>query len=154
MNKRTRSVCPVNLSSTYEYPHLIVPVNECNLNTALGNGHPLYPPCSNFDIPAFRAGKTSSLVFILPTKTQQWWDQYTMSGAGAINVYKLPNPASTISTFNNIDAGELVGSVPNLTPGSVCTISSGPCTPRQKLGNRIDPLETLTCSIFKIVIGC
>ncbi|KAL1641493.1 hypothetical protein SLS58_005998 [Diplodia intermedia] len=83
------SSCPPNLSGPYEFPHLIIPISRTSPTTSFptsynGTVSPTTSSLFNFDIPASLAGKTCSLVFLLPRKADLVTSDYTLSGAGGI----------------------------------------------------------------------
>jgi hypothetical protein len=125
--------CPAALGSTYEYPHLIIPVSSAKPTTAFGTSYfgsinSTFSSIYNFDIPASFAGKTCSLEFFLPNKPLITSD-YTFSGTGAIDFALLKGPATQSTTFANAPAVAKDLGTFTITPGSSTVVVSGPCAP-------------------------
>ncbi|KAJ5628459.1 ubiquitin 3 binding protein But2 C-terminal domain-containing protein [Penicillium lividum] len=125
--------CSTSLSSgTFEFPHLIVPINSQSPNQAFGtsfNGEVTSSISSifNFDIPRSDSGKTCSLVFLFPNKADLKTSDFTFSGDGKIDIAQLSAAASSLTTFNNApsvskDLGDIT-----VSPGNSFVISSFSC---------------------------
>ncbi|KAL9050148.1 MAG: hypothetical protein Q9162_006819 [Coniocarpon cinnabarinum] len=134
--------CPASLSGNYEFPHLIVPVDKNQPNTALGTSYngtfsSTVSSLFNFDVPPADADKTCTLVFLMPDQEDLQTSSYELSGSGGIDVQGLVSPATQGTTYANAPAvsGD-VGSVPSLAPGNSYTISSSPCASGQTIGWR------------------
>ncbi|KAL8953111.1 MAG: hypothetical protein Q9222_000994 [Ikaeria aurantiellina] len=151
----TMSSCPAALSSGFEYPHLIVPVDKDQPDTALNtgyNGHfsPTVSSIFNFDIPPSDEGKTCSLVFLFPTRDQLQTSNYTLSGSGGIDIVRLNDPASSETTYNNQPSVEqAVGSVPDLQAGNSYVIGSGDCFAGRRVGYKISATGSLDLDYFQ-----
>ncbi|KAH7058701.1 ubiquitin 3 binding protein But2 C-terminal domain-containing protein [Macrophomina phaseolina] len=151
----TSSSCPANLSGTYEYPHLIVPVDSSAPTKAYGtqyNGKVSSTISSlfNFDIPASYAGKTCSLVFLLPNKKDLQTSDFTLTGAGGIAISKLSSPATEQTTFQSVpkSAGK-VGEVASVTPGNSWVVSSGACEAGARVGYEVSATGGLQLEWFE-----
>lgn len=147
--------CSASLSGTYEYPHLMVTVDKNKPDSALGTGYngtfsSTVSTLYSFDIPPSDAGKTCSLVFLLPNLQDLQTSSYTLSGSGGIDVKGLQSPADEGTTYNNIPAtsGE-VGSVPNVASGNSYTIASGPCASGQRIGYEVSATGGLDLNYFQ-----
>lgn len=127
------SNCGTTLNSgSFEFPHLIIPINSASPNTASGtsfNGEVTSTISSifNFDIPQSDSGKTCSLVFLFPEQSQLQTSSFTFSGDGKVDVSQLSSPASSSTTFNNApsvskDLGDIT-----LSPGNSFVISTFSC---------------------------
>lgn len=86
--------CPKNLSGTYEFPHLIVPIDSTQPNTALAD---TFSPSItstvstifNFDIPDEPQGQTCSLIFLFPSLSALPASHYNLTGGGYIEFTSL-----------------------------------------------------------------
>ncbi|KAM0335475.1 hypothetical protein ACHAQA_000523 [Verticillium albo-atrum] len=104
--KQDDNSCPTDLSGTYEYPHLIIPVDSSNPDKAAGtsyNGEVNSKISSifNFDIPSAYKGKTCSLVFLFPKKEDLETSDWKLSGSGEVDFCKLEGVADEKTTYNN-----------------------------------------------------
>jgi len=152
----TSSTSPTELSGSYEYPHLIVPVDDSKPETALGVSYegvvsPTVSSLFNFDIPASYAGKNCNVVLLFPDGSQQWQPAATFKTPGGITVQQLTTPASTTMTYANVPKGQIVGSVSHLEAGHGYTISTGPCAAGKTLGYRIDSADGLDLQFFQSI---
>ena len=147
--------CPAALSGTYEYPHLMVPVDESQPNTALGTSYngtfsSTVSTIFNFDIPPGDAGKTCTLVFLLPDLKDLQTSSYTLSGSGGIDVKGLQAPADQGTTYSNVPASSGdVGSVASISSGNSYTISSGACAADQRIGYEVSATGSLALNYFQ-----
>ncbi|KAJ5171709.1 hypothetical protein N7492_004302 [Penicillium capsulatum] len=136
-SRSAASGCPTTLSGShtsgnYEYPHLIVPVNSTSPDTAFGSGYfgtvsPSISSIFNFDIPSSDAGKTCSLVFLFPKKSDLETSSYEFSGNGKIDISKLSKAATDKTTRNNMpsvsqDLGQIT-----ISPGNSYLVSTFSC---------------------------
>ncbi|KAF1942383.1 hypothetical protein EJ02DRAFT_345705 [Clathrospora elynae] len=125
--------CPADLNGSYEYPHLIVPVDSENTSKAYGtsyNGKVDAHMCSifNFDIPTSYSGKTCSLVFLFPIQKDLETSSYTTSGSGKVVFSRLEGPASEDTTYATQPSKMSMGSYSvSVAPGNSYTIHSGAC---------------------------
>ncbi|KAF4311600.1 Glycoside hydrolase subgroup catalytic core [Botryosphaeria dothidea] len=151
----TGKTCPANLSGTYEYPHLIVPVDAAAPSKAYGtqyNGRvsPTVSSLFNFDIPASYAGKTCSLVFLLPTKQDLETSDFTLAGAGGIAVARLAAPATEQTTYASAPkSGGKVGEVASVTPGNAWVVASGACEAGARVGYEVSATGGLELEWFE-----
>ena len=125
--------CPTTLTSgSYEFPHLIVPVNSSSPDTASGTSYfgtvsPSVSSIFNFDVPSSDSGKTCSLVFLFPKKEDLETSDYSFSGDGKIDIAKLSKPASESTTSSNMpsvsqDLGQIT-----ISPGNSYVVSTFSC---------------------------
>lgn len=131
--------CPANLGGTYEYPHLIVPVDSTKPSTTLGtsyNGEVSSTVSSlfNFDIPASDSGKTCSLVFLFPTQAELETSSFTFSGSGAIDFAMLSSPASESTTYDSVPAVKTDYGSTTVAPGNSYTIATFDCPANSAVG--------------------
>ncbi|KAJ9649368.1 hypothetical protein H2199_000143 [Coniosporium tulheliwenetii] len=145
---------PNNPNHPFEYPHLIVPVDASQPNRAFGTSYngrfsPTISTLFNFDIPASYAGRTCSLVFLLPTREQLVSSSFTLSGAGGISVDALAQPATEGTSFASMLAGSRVGGVESVVPGNGYAVASGACRAGARVGYRVGATGTLDLEYFQ-----
>ena len=151
----TAGACPADLSGSYEYPHLIVPVDKDQPNTALGTSYngtisPSVSSVYNFDIPHSDEGKTCTLVFMLPEQQDLETSSFSLSGSGGIDVNGLTGPADQSTSYSNAPAvASEAGSVPSVAPGNTYTISSGPCAAGAKIAYELSSTGSLDLEYFQ-----
>lgn len=97
----TPAACPAELTGSWQFPHLIVPVNSAEPDKAYGtqfNGTAsgTISTIFNFDIPASYAGKECSIEFLFPTQDQLETSAYTYS-PGMFNFAFLKGAATEVS---------------------------------------------------------
>ncbi|KAL8934472.1 MAG: hypothetical protein Q9216_005898, partial [Gyalolechia sp. 2 TL-2023] len=147
--------CPADLSGDFEFPHLIVPVDQSHPDNAANtgfNGHfsPTISTIFNFDLPYSYAGRTCSLVFLFPQRESLQTSNYTLSGTGGIDVTRLLAPADSATTFNNQPAvNTTVGSVPDLQAGNSYTLGSGICFAGARIGYKVSATGSLDLNYFQ-----
>jgi hypothetical protein len=98
--------CPGDLSGSYEFPHLIIPVDKSQPDTPQGNrfnGTVGSNKCTifNFDINAKDAGKQCSAHFLFPEQSQLETSAYSFSGHGNLTFYWLESCVNQSTTWNN-----------------------------------------------------
>ncbi|KAI9834615.1 MAG: hypothetical protein M1826_000017 [Phylliscum demangeonii] len=130
--------CPAALSGPYEFPHLIVPVNPGTPNQAYGTtyaGQVTKDVSSlfNFDIPPSDTGKTCSLVFLFPAKSDLQTSSFIFSGAGGIDFSELSGVADASTTFANAPPIKTDYGVTTVAPGNSYTIATFPCPAGQRI---------------------
>ncbi|KAK0346555.1 hypothetical protein LTR91_019030 [Friedmanniomyces endolithicus] len=134
------STCPANLIGTnFEFPHLIVHVDEKHQDKALGNslnGLAAGTKSSifNFDIPAADAGKTCSLKFLLPAEGTMETSNYKLSGNGSFEFAILQAPATKDTTYETMPKVHEYLNDFELVPGNAYTVSSYPCPAGETVG--------------------
>ncbi|KAL8753683.1 MAG: hypothetical protein Q9199_004876 [Rusavskia elegans] len=151
----TPGTCPASLAGDFEFPHLIVPVDKNQPNAALGTSFnglvtPTVSSLFNFDLPASLEGRTCSLIFLFPTRDQLQTSNYTLSGAGGLNIERLVGPADSATTFNNQPKVNVtVGTVPDLQAGNKYVIGSGGCFAGERIGYKISATGSLDLDYFQ-----
>lgn len=151
----TGTVCPTSLTSgSYEYPHLIVPINSASPDTAAGtsyNGEVSSTISSifNFDIPASDSGKTCTLVFLFPEQKDLETSSFTISGDGKVDFAQLSSTATASTTYNNApsvmhDFGDFT-----LAPGNSYVISSFACPAGQAVAYEIKEAGSTNFTYFQ-----
>lgn len=148
------SSCPANLSGQYEYPHLIVPVDKTQPTKAGGTSYngvisSTVSSIFNFDIPASDAGKTCSLVFLLPNKDQLQTSDYTLSGTGGIQVSQLKSPATESTSFSTVPAVESDLGSTSIAAGNSYVISTFSCPAGQRVGYEFSATGSLDLEYFQ-----
>lgn len=124
--------CPTNLNGPYEFPHLIVPIDSSQPNTALGTSYfgevsSTISTIFNFDIPASDSGKTCNLIFLFPTQAQLTTSSFTFAGNGGIDFSLLSSVATQSTDFANAPAVKTDYGVTTVAPGNSYSIATFPC---------------------------
>ncbi|KZF26270.1 hypothetical protein L228DRAFT_264689 [Xylona heveae TC161] len=124
--------CPADLSGTFEFPHLIVPIDKSNPDKAYGTSYngevtPTISSIFNFDIPASDSGKTCTLVFLFPKQSDLQTSSFTFSGSGQIDFSSLATTATQQTTYNNAPKVSKDLGVFTVSPGNSYTISTFSC---------------------------
>lgn len=149
------SSCPANLNGAYEYPHLIVPVDSANPSKAYGTSYngtisSTVSTIFNFDIPASDAGKTCSLVFLLPQKSQLETSDYTFNGQGGLKITGLSSPATEQTTYSSVPAANsLTGSIPSVSAGNSYVVLTESCPAGQRVGFEFSSTGGLELNFFE-----
>jgi hypothetical protein len=126
------SSCPTTLGGSFEFPHLIVPVDSSSPDKAGGtkfNGvvSSTVSTIFNFDIPKSDEGKQCSLVFLFPEQADLQTSSFTFKGDGKIDVAELDKAATTSTTFNNAPAvSKDLGDI-TVSPGHSYVVSTFSC---------------------------
>ncbi|KAL8931129.1 MAG: hypothetical protein Q9208_000233 [Pyrenodesmia sp. 3 TL-2023] len=147
--------CPASLDGDFEFPHLIVPVDKNQPDTALNTGFngiasSTVSSIFNFDIRPSYAGRTCSLVFLFPTRESLQTSNYTLSGSGGLDIARLVSPSTAETTFNNQPAVNVtVGSIPNLQAGNSYTIGSGGCFAGARVAYKVSATGSLDLDYFQ-----
>jgi glucan endo-1,3-beta-D-glucosidase len=147
---------PLTLTGPFEFPHLVVPIDNANPDTVIGSQYvarlsPTYSSLYNFDVRPSYAGKTCSLVFHLPLLSGDWWQLIQYKSAGGIIVSQLNNIATDITSASKVGNTRPIGSVSSLSPGGGYTINSAPCEAGKTVGYRIDAVGGLDLQYFQMV---
>lgn len=149
------SGCPASLSGTYEYPHLIVPVNKDSPTTAGGDSYngtfsSTVSSIFNFDIPETDSGKTCSLVFLLPTQDELVTSAFSLSGSGGLDFAQLKSPATEQTSYSTIPAVDSdLGGPASVTPGDEYVIASGPCAGGETVSYEVSATGSLALNYFQ-----
>ena len=149
------SSCPASLSGTYEYPHLIVPVDKDTPDTAGGTSYngtisPSVSSIFNFDIPTSDAGKTCTLVFLLPTQAELTTSAFSLSGSGGFDVAELSSPATESTTYKTVPSvAKVLGGPSGVTPGNEYVIASGSCAAGMRVGYEVSATGGLDLNYFQ-----
>ena len=149
------SSCPASLSGTYEYPHLIVPVDKSQPDQQGGTSYngtisSTISSIFNFDIPPTDAGKTCTLVFLLPEQSQLTTSAFSLSGSGGFDVAQLSSPATEQTTYNTVPSvANDLGGPSSVTPGNEYVIASGSCAAGQKISYEVTATGSLDLNYFQ-----
>lgn len=149
------SSCPTDLSGTYQYPHLIVPINSSSPTTAYGTSYdgtitPTVSTIFNFDIPASYSGKTCSLVFLFPTKAELETSSFTFNDEGSISVSMLESAATKETTYDT--APSKTGSSKTLSgvePGNSYLVFTGECASGETIAYEFSSEDGLSLEFFE-----
>ena len=149
--------CPSILAqNNYQFPHLIIPVSKNSPDKAFGAStyipeiSPSTSDVYNFDIPQDYAGKTCSLVFMLPMKFQMTTSDFNLTGTGGLNFAKLDKPATEQTTYNTV--GTVVKkytSLPVVEPGNTYVVGVEKCPAGQRVGIEVSASGTLDLQYFQ-----
>ena len=148
-------VCPATLSGTFEYPHLIVPVDKSQPTKAGGTSYngtisSTVSSIFNFDIPASDAGKTCSVVFLLPTKDELTTSAFSLTGSGGFDVGLLSSPATEQTSYSSAPSiSKDYGGPSSVTPGNEYVIQSFACPSGQRIGLEVSGTGSLYLNYFQ-----
>ncbi|KAI9656339.1 MAG: hypothetical protein M1821_005002 [Bathelium mastoideum] len=148
------SSCPAGLTGTYEYPHLIVPVDAAHPDKVIGTSY--FGKVSgnissifDFDIPEFDAGKSCSLVFLLPIRSSLDTSDFSLTGTGAIDFLALAAAANSSTTYNNRPAPlQNLGHI-TVVPGNSYTLGSFACPGGKRVGVEVSAYGDTYLSWFQ-----
>lgn len=124
--------CSADLSGTYEYPRLLVPVDTANPDKAYGSTFygQISPNAStifNFVFPALDAGKSCKTFFSLPTKGQLQNSDYYFTGDGSVTFSRLSMNGDLNTTYNSVAGGARELGTLRLVPGNTYVIETFDC---------------------------
>ncbi|KAK4694870.1 glucan endo-1,3-beta-D-glucosidase, partial [Lecanoromycetidae sp. Uapishka_2] len=149
------SGCPSSLTGTFEYPHLIVPVDKDQPDQAAGSSYngtisSTISSIFNFDIPTTDAGKTCTLVFLLPQASQLTTSAFSLSGSGGFDVAQLSSPATEQTSYNTVPSvASDLGGPSSVTPGNEYVIASGSCAAGSRIGYEVTATGSLDLNYFQ-----
>lgn len=152
---RTSTPCSTNLvSGSFEFPHLIIPIDSSSPNTAAGTQFNVEVTATistifNFDIPASDAGKTCSLVFHFPQQKDLRTSLFTFSGDGKVDFAELSFPATQSTTFNNTPSVKTDFGVTTISPGNFYVISTFACPAGQAVTFEMKEAGTTDFTFFE-----
>lgn len=149
------SSCLASLSGTYEYPHLIIPVDKTQPDKAGGTSYngtisSTISSIFNFDIPQTDSGKTCTLVFLLPQQDQLTTSAFSLSGSGGFDVAQLSSPATEQTSYNTVSSvSSDLGGPESVTPGNEYVIASGSCAAGQGISYEVTATGGLDLNYFQ-----
>jgi hypothetical protein len=147
--------CGTNLvSGSFEFPHLIVPIDSSSPNSAGGTQFNAEVTSTistifNFDIPASDAGKTCSLVFHFPEQKDLQTSSFTFSGDGKVDFAELSSTATQSTTFNNVPSVKTDFGVTSIAPGNSFVISTFACPSGQAVAFEMKEAGTTDFTFFE-----
>lgn len=149
----TGKTCPANLSGSYQYPHLIVPVSKSNKDKAYGTSYngkidSDVSTIFNFDIPSSYTG-TCSLVFLFPKQDQLETSSFTFSGDGKFDFAQLSKVATQSTTYGNQGSVKTDYGVQTATPGSAVVVSTFACPAGQAVSYEISSASGSNLEFFQ-----
>ncbi|KAJ5175126.1 uncharacterized protein N7482_001003 [Penicillium canariense] len=146
--------CPTTLSGDYQYPHLMVPISSSSPDTPEGNSfngtiNSSVSTTFNFDIPQSYSGKTCSLVFLFPKKTDLQTSSYSFSGDGKIAIGKLSQTVSSSTTYNNVPSvSKGLGTI-TISPGNSYVVSTFSCPAGQAVSYEMKNAGSTNLNFFE-----
>ncbi|KKY16851.1 putative gpi-anchored cell wall beta-endoglucanase [Phaeomoniella chlamydospora] len=149
------SSCPNNLLGAFQFPHLIIPIDENRPDQALGDSY--YGNFShtvstlfNFDIPISTAGLSCTLIFLFPNTDQMPSASYSLEGSGGLYISSLVTPVMISTNWNNAPpVAAVLGTIAELEHGSSYTLGTGECPSGQKIGIEVSGTDTLNLTYFQ-----
>ncbi|KAI0450981.1 ubiquitin 3 binding protein But2 C-terminal domain-containing protein [Xylaria acuta] len=130
--------CPGELTGAYEFPHLIIPVNSSNMDSAPGTSYfgevtSAISSTFGFDIPQSDSGKTCNPVFYFPAQSELETSSYTFGGSGAVEFSHLSGPVTEDASYSNLPGvAESYGQT-TVAPGNGHTLGSFACPAGQSV---------------------
>lgn len=148
------SGCPTNLSGSYEYPHLIVPIDSSAPSKEYGNSSngtvtSTISSIFNFDIPANDTGKQCSLVFLFPERRDLVTSSYSFSGNCTIDFAQLQSPADQSTTYSNAPAVRTDYGVTNVSLGNSYRIATFSCPAGETVAFELKNVGTTNLNFFE-----
>ncbi|KAF2249655.1 hypothetical protein BU26DRAFT_409495, partial [Trematosphaeria pertusa] len=132
--------CPTDLDGEYEFPHLIIPVDQAQPEKAFGNqfnGTITDSVCTayNFDVHPRFAGKACSLVFLFPEQQDLETSAYDFSGSDSstLGVFILHKPVEHNTTWSTLPRKTLVAKE-RIYPGKKMNIIQKECPAGLRVG--------------------
>jgi hypothetical protein len=96
----------------------------------------------DFDIPAWWAGKTCSLIFLFPTQDQLPTSSYTFKETwGTAKFTELEVPATQNTTFNSVGAVAKEFGEFNIAPGNGYVLGTHACPAGERVGIEMSGVE-------------
>ncbi|KAI0973671.1 ubiquitin 3 binding protein But2 C-terminal domain-containing protein [Xylaria arbuscula] len=140
------SSCPGELGDTYQYPHLIIPVDSSSPSSAPGTSYygqvtDTLSSVFNFDIPQSYAGKTCTAVFYLPSQSQLETSSVSLSGSGSVEFSRLSSSVSAGTSYANLAGTAQSYGQQTLALGKAYTLSSFACPAGQSIAFKISAAQ-------------
>jgi hypothetical protein len=133
------SGCPLDLNDTFEFPHLMIPVDQSKPDKTHGtnfNGTITDKACTiyNFDVRPSLAGQSCSLVWLFPEQKDLETSSFTYSGSKkpTMEVSHVHKPADEHTTWNKVGAKDVVAKGP-VVPGQNFNALTMECPGGQKV---------------------
>ncbi|KAH6657949.1 ubiquitin 3 binding protein But2 C-terminal domain-containing protein [Truncatella angustata] len=130
--------CSADLSNTYHYPSLMIPIDRANPDkaygpTPYGQVSPNASTLFNFDIPASDAGRSCKVFFSLPSQARLQSAQgssYYFTGDGSAVFSRMRSLANQGTTYNDVALGRIgrtdLGAL-KMSPGNNYVIETFDC---------------------------
>lgn len=134
---------------------MIVPIDSSQPDTAFGTQYDgefssTVSSIFNFDIPSADEGKTCTVVFLWPEKSQLETSDFTTSGSGGLHLQELSSPATESTTYNNVPAPLGVDvTIPSVAPGNSYSVISHACGAGQRISFKVSATGDLALSYFQ-----
>jgi hypothetical protein len=104
----------------------------------------------NFDIKPDHAGKTCSLIFLLPEHDRLETSSYSMAGKGSLQFVEMPHAATEQTTWSNMGSdGKHLGGPTSTSPGSKYVVYSHECPGGQKVAVKVCSTNGLALEFFQ-----
>ena len=151
----TGEACQTELTGAYETPHLIVPVDKENPDTAYGTQY--FASLSsdnstifNFDVPTSYAGKQCSVIFLFPEQKDLVTSSFTESGSGGLSFALLASAADEKTTYSNAPAVSAeLKTIENVKPGNSYLVGTGDCAAGTKQGYKVSATGDYSLNYFQ-----
>ncbi|KAI0121072.1 ubiquitin 3 binding protein But2 C-terminal domain-containing protein [Xylariales sp. AK1849] len=156
--------CPADLTGSYEYPRLLVPIDRASPDKAYGST--LYGQVSpnastifNFAITPSDAGRSCKVFFSFPSRyalAQVSSSDFYFSGDGSVLFSRLGGPADLGTTWNGLlGSGSVVGAgmrtlgALRLSPGNTYVLETFDCPAGQTVTYMMsEPVGGDTCLVY------
>lgn len=137
-----------------QYPHLIIPIDSSQPDTAFGTSYngqisSTVSTIFNFDIPTSDSGKTCSLVFLFPTQADLVTSSFTFSGAGTVEFSMLASSATSATDYSNAPAVETDYGTFTVAPGTSTVISTFSCPAGMTVGYELKAVGDTELTYFQ-----
>ncbi|QIW96619.1 hypothetical protein AMS68_002137 [Peltaster fructicola] len=153
------SGCPRDLPSSYEFPHLILPIDGSTPNKAFSNSYN-GTACGgissifNFDIPASDSGKKCSLEFLLPKQDQLETSSFWLSGDGKVKFSLLSGPASEGMSYASAPSVSSDYGTQTFSAGNAYSIKDFDCPGNSRIGIEMSAVDDTCFSYFQDYNPC
>ena len=107
-----------------------------------------------FDIPQSYAGRTYSLVFILPTQSQLQTSSFTTSGSGGVDFKQLKSAASNGVSYASAPAVASDLGTYNVQPGNSYTIQTASSPAGQSISYELSAIGSYKLNFFQDYNPC
>lgn len=146
---------PTELPGPFEVPRLIVPVDNTDPDRTIGNSFSAEISLTkstlfNFYLPPTYTGRSCNLTFILPEQSRNFWAPYDIISPGGLTFLQLKDLASTTTSRRNVSQGVSVGSIGQLLPGQLYTVTTETCQAGQGIGYELRSLGGLSLRFFQL----
>ena len=145
--------CPTDLSGTYEFPHLIIPVDASQPDTAPGTSYfgtvsESVTSLFKFDIPASNLERCT-LFFTFPSTDSVPSNVYTFEGDGQVNFALLDDLVTEENTYNSRPGVQTDYGTQTLAPGNTYTVANFDCPGGQPISFQMSNAGTTNLEYFQ-----